>query len=137
MLLTRRQFLRATAKGSAVLTVPLISDRIAKACITETATIPYLEDLEQGEIELARIFYASVLGEEASVCVQKEDDHYIYRVYGVYDGDGMVYQQPFDRTEEPVNLGGLISLIDGTEYPDDIFSGGLVVSGWESAYSQR
>jgi hypothetical protein len=96
----------------------------------------YLPSLEDGEVEIVRVSLASTTADQISICARRAGAGIEYRVVGEYEEDqGMHYQIPFKRSEQPLTLGELIRLMDGSHIPGDIYAGGLVVSNWESGFS--
>jgi len=95
----------------------------------------YLPPSDDGEVEIVRISLRSVTGDQISVRAKREGETVKYRVVSEYEDDeDMHYLQPFYESNGPLTLGRLVSLIDGSEIPGDIYSGGLVVASWNAGY---
>jgi len=133
MSITRRQFLFSISTGAVASALPSLCTH-APSANTDAIVQPYVDDLQYGEVELAVIRLASVHNDVISIYAKREGTMIKYSVIGGYEDDGLIYQLPFDQTEEPINITGLIKLIDETEYPGDT-PGGLVVSKWETEFS--
>ena len=93
----------------------------------------FLPVMLDGEVEIVRISLNSTTNDQISVRACKKGKIISYRVVGEYEED-MSYDLPFDNSEMPLTLGELVKLMDGTNLPDDIFSGGLVVANWECGF---
>jgi hypothetical protein len=74
------------------------------------------------EVEIVRIGLKSTTKDQISVRACKKDKIISYKVVGEYEEE-MSYELPFDHSEMPLTLGELVQLMDGTNLPDDIFSG--------------
>ena len=54
-----------------------------------------------------------------------------YRIVGEYEEDeGMRYQLPFEKSDQPLTLGRLMELIDGAFIEDCAYPGGIFTSSW-------
>ncbi|WJW75556.1 hypothetical protein QVG61_00245 [Thiohalobacter sp. IOR34] len=91
----------------------------------------YLPPLLDGEVEIAHVSLASTTSDQISIRARREDDVIIYRIVNEYEEEGFVYQPLFDRSDEPLTLGELVRLLDGSEIQGDIFSGGVIRAHWE------
>lgn len=91
----------------------------------------YLPDLDDKQVEIARISLASTTGDQISVRAVGREGAIHYLVVDEYETEYEVL--PTSQSKEPLTLGELIALLDGTNHPDegqDHFDG-LVKSNWE------
>lgn len=93
----------------------------------------YLPELLEGQVEIARISLASTTGDQISIRARRLPDAIEYAVVDEYE---TAYVCTPERSIHPLTLGELIELIDGTEHPDDIASGGLVKSHWNFQFDE-
>ena len=82
----------------------------------------YLPAMLDREVEIVRIGLKSTTNDQISVRACKKEKIISYKVVGEYEEE-MSYELPFDHSEMPLTLGELVQLMDGTNLPDDIFSG--------------
>jgi len=87
----------------------------------------FLPDFESGEVEIARVSLKSTTFDQISVRARKKGDHAHLSVEDEYETE---FELPFDKVTEPLSLGQLIEMLNGTDHPDDIYGGGLVFSHW-------
>jgi hypothetical protein len=97
----------------------------------------YLPDYLPGEVEIARICFASVTGDVISVRARLVPDGIAYRVMDEYwdEPQSQPYKVAMARSKKPLTLKELIYFIDHTQYPENPVGSegsGLVVSMWES-----
>ncbi|RLA50429.1 MAG: hypothetical protein DRR42_13145 [Gammaproteobacteria bacterium] len=91
----------------------------------------YLPELEEGEIEIARISMASTTSDQISVRACQDGEHIRYRIVGEYEEDESMRQQlPFDVTDRPLSLGDLMDIIEGARTSDSAHPGGIFSSSW-------
>jgi hypothetical protein len=91
----------------------------------------YLRNLEQDEVEIARLDLASVRADVIAVLARREGAEISYRVVDEYETS---YICAPERSREPLTLGDLVGLLDQTVYPDAHLSAsayGLVEGLWE------
>ena len=95
----------------------------------------YLPGLDENQVEIARISLASTTGDQISVRAERRERAIHYLVVDEYETEYVVL--PTSQGEEPLTLGELVALLDGTEHPDEEREhfGGLVKSHWEFAAS--
>ncbi len=71
-----------------------------------------LPPLQPGEVEIARVEIAS--GELVSVRAEDQGTQIGYRVVDEFGDEGSAFVVPYESSAEPLTLGELIELIDGT-----------------------
>lgn len=92
----------------------------------------YLPDLDEGEVEIARISLPSTTGDQISVRARPVGNRIHYRIVDEYhDEPGMQYRLPIKQSKLTLTLADLIRLIDGARIPGR--SGGVVRGFWEDA----
>lgn len=91
----------------------------------------YLPDLEEGEVEIARVELLSVTRDVFSVRARPEGASIRYRIAGEYDGS-FVFEP--ETSEAPLSLGELVALLDGARDPewDGVREPGLVEGFWQA-----
>ena len=91
----------------------------------------YLPELDEGEIEIARISLASTTSDQISVRACQDGERIRYRIVGEYEEDETMRQQlPFDVTDRPLSLEELMDMIEGARTSDSAHSGGIFSSSW-------
>ncbi|TFH41435.1 MAG: hypothetical protein E4H01_14990 [Lysobacterales bacterium] len=92
----------------------------------------YLSELELGELEIARISLASTTSDQISIRATHAGKKIRYSVCDEYETE---FELAFTESEQPLTLGELIQLIDGSKHPEEECSGGLLVCHWEHMLS--
>ena len=87
----------------------------------------FLPEYETGEVEIARVSLQSVTFDQKSVRARPDSNQIRLSVEDEYETK---YVLPFDTIPEPLSLGQLIEFIDAVVHPDDVYTGGLVISHW-------
>lgn len=77
----------------------------------------FLPDFLPGEVEVARVCYASVTGDVTSIRARREDAKIRYRVVDEHWDQGEVYVVEPESSDRPLTLGELIGLIDTARRP--------------------
>jgi hypothetical protein len=91
----------------------------------------YLPELDEGEIEIARISLASTTSDQVSVRARKDGERIRYRIVGEYEEEEAMRQQlPFDVTNQPLSLGELMDMIQGAKTSDTPCIVGIFSSSW-------
>lgn len=72
----------------------------------------YLPELDDNEIEIARISLASTTADQISVRATRRKDAIGYRIVDEYPEDGPRYLCHYDRSQLPLTFGELVSMID-------------------------
>jgi hypothetical protein len=84
----------------------------------------YLPELDEGEVEIARISMASTTSDQISVRACQDGERIRYRIVGEYEEDETMRQQlPFDVTDRPLSL-------EETEVSDEQYAMGLTLPGF-------
>lgn len=94
----------------------------------------YLPDIEENEVEIARVSLASTTSDQISIRAKKNGDTIDYRIVGEYEDTGLHYRLAFNQSKKPLTLSELVKLIDNSNIPDDIYPYGLIIGGWEASY---
>jgi hypothetical protein len=91
----------------------------------------YLPSIAGDEVEIARISLNSIMFDQISIRARHDNGQIEYAVVDEYETP---HTLPFTHTKQPLTLGGLVALIDGTVYRDDpdVYPLGLIRSHWES-----
>ena len=89
----------------------------------------YLPQLGVGDVEIARISLASTTGDQISIRASHAGEKIRYEVCDEYE---WTYELAFTESEQPLTLGELIALIDGSRNREEEQSGGLLVCHWEN-----
>jgi len=91
----------------------------------------YLPELEEGEVEIARISLSSVTSDQISVRARPDGERIRYRIVGEYeDMEGMQYQLPLETSSTPLSLGELMNFIAGSGIEGCAYPGGIFSSSW-------
>ena len=93
----------------------------------------YLPDLEEHEIEIARISIASVTYDQVSIRAKRDGDMICYSVIDEYSDLDMIFYPAIEKSKSPLTYGEMISLIQETPfagYESDY--AGLVMAVWMS-----
>ena len=91
----------------------------------------YLPELEEGEVEIARISLASTTSDQISVRARQDGDFIRYRIVGEYEEEESMRQQlPFDVADHPLSLGELMDMIQGAKTSDCTCPVGIFSSSW-------
>ena len=91
----------------------------------------YLPDLDEGEVEIARISLASTTSDQISVRARQDGERIRYRIVGEYEEEESMRQQlPFDVTDRPLSLGELMDMIQGANTSDSTCPVGIFSSCW-------
>jgi hypothetical protein len=91
----------------------------------------YLPELDEGEIEIARISLASTTSDQVSVRARADGERIRYRIVGEYEEEEAMRQQlPFDVTDQPLSLGELMDMIQGAKTSDTPCTVGIFSSIW-------
>jgi hypothetical protein len=88
----------------------------------------YLPQYEENEVEIARISLKSVTSDQISIRASGRDRDIHYSVVDEYETG---YQLAIERSQEPLTLAELITLLDQTDNPFKEAGGGLVRSHWK------
>jgi hypothetical protein len=89
----------------------------------------YLPQLDVEDVEIARISLASATGDQISIRASNAGDEIRYSVCDEYETE---YDLAFTNSEQPLSLGELIRLIDGSGHPEEQEAGGLLICHWEN-----
>ena len=89
----------------------------------------YLPQLELEDVEIARISLASTTSDQISIRASHAGEKIRYSVCDEYDTE---YNLAFSSSEQPLSLGELIQLIDGSGHPEEQGPLGLLVCHWEN-----
>jgi len=89
----------------------------------------YLPQLGVEDVEIARISLASTTGDQISIRASHAGEKIRYSVCDEYDTE---YNLAFSSSEQPLSLGELIQLIDGSGHPEEQGPLGLLVCHWEN-----
>ncbi len=92
----------------------------------------YLPPLRETEVEIARISLASTTCDQISVRARRESRRISYDIAWEYDDP--LFVLPFRHSEEPLTLRMLISLLEGSYLPGDIYEGGVIEANWEAGF---
>lgn len=91
----------------------------------------YLPELDEGEVEIARISMASTTSDQISVRARPEGERIRYRIVGEYEEDESMRQQlPVDITDQPLTLDELMDMIEGASAGESPYPGGIFSSSW-------
>jgi hypothetical protein len=91
----------------------------------------YLPELEEGEVEIARISLASTTSDQVSVRARQNGERIRYRIVGEYEEEESMRQQlPFDVTDQPLSLGELMDMVQGAKTSDSTCPVGIFSSSW-------
>lgn len=94
----------------------------------------FLPELDEGEVEIARISMQSTTSDQVSIRARRDADHIRYSIVGEYEDDGMSYQLPFETSNSPLSMQELFALIDGSAIEGDCYPGGILTSSWNMGY---
>lgn len=128
----RRDFTRATmeSSGSDNMDPFLGSESLSKEERRSWGSIhpglmggEYLPDQPLGAVEIARISLASVTRDQIVIYAHKTAKNIRYSVVDEYDTH---YKQPFYQRKDTISLGEVIKIIDESEHPDAVYTGGIV-----------
>ena len=89
----------------------------------------YLPQLDVEDVEIARISLASTTSDQISIRASYAGKKIRYDVCDEYDS---TYELAFTNSEQPLTLGELIALIDGSKDREEGEPGGLLVCHWEN-----
>ena len=87
----------------------------------------FLPGIQTGEVEIARVSLKSTTFDQITVRAKGYGDDICLSVEDEYETE---YELPFNIVRQPPSLGEFIALLNATDHPDDIYSGGLVFSHW-------
>ena len=87
----------------------------------------YLPDLQAGEVEIARISLASVMGDQICVRARPKGGRIAYSVVDEYETEYHLSQKSSSR---PLTLVELVRLLDQSYHSEEPDRGGLIVSHW-------
>jgi hypothetical protein len=91
----------------------------------------YLPELEEGEVEIARISLASTTSDQVSVRARQDGELIRYRIVGEYEEEEYMRQQlPFDVAGQPLSMGELMDMIQGAKTSDSTCPVGIFSSSW-------
>jgi hypothetical protein len=89
----------------------------------------YLPQLGIGDVEIARISLASTTGDQISIRASHAGEKIRYEVCDEYESE---VELAFAESKQPLTLGELIQLIDGSRHREQEQPGGLLVCHWEN-----
>jgi hypothetical protein len=89
----------------------------------------YLPQMGVEDVEIARISLASTTGDQISIRASHAGEKIRYSVCDEYESN---YELAFTESVQPLTLGELIALIDGSRNGDAEQPGGLLVYHWEN-----
>ena len=89
----------------------------------------YLPQMGAEDVEIARISLASVLSDQIVIRASHAGEKIRYAVLDEYESN---YELAFTESEQPLTLGELIALIDGSGSRVEQQLGGLLVCFWEN-----
>ena len=89
----------------------------------------YLPQLDVEDVEIARISLASTTSDQISIRASYVGKKIRYDVCDEYDTE---FNLALSSSEQPLSLGELIQLIDGSGHPEEQEPGGLLVCHWEN-----
>jgi hypothetical protein len=89
----------------------------------------HLPQLGIEDVEIARISLASVTGDQISIRARRAGEKIRYEVCDEYESE---FELALTQSEQPLTLGELIQLIDGSRNREEEQSGGLLVCHWEN-----
>jgi len=89
----------------------------------------YLPQLGIGDVEIARISLASTTGDQISIRASHAGEKIRYEVCDEYESE---FELAFAESKQPLTLGELIQLIDGSRHREQEQPGGLLVCHWEN-----
>ena len=92
----------------------------------------YLPQLDVEDVEIARISLASTTSDQISIRASHAGETIRYSVCDEYDTE---FELAIAESEQPLTLGELIALIDGSKHPEEEQAGGLLVCHWENMIS--
>jgi hypothetical protein len=92
----------------------------------------YLPQLGAETVEVARISLASATADQISIRASNSGTEIRYSVCDEYDTE---FDLAFTNSEQPLSLGELIQLIDGSGLPEEQAAGGLLICHWENMIS--
>ena len=87
----------------------------------------FLPGFKTREVEIARVSLKSTTFDQISVRARGDGDHIHLLVEDEYETE---FEQLVNKVTQPLSLGEFIEFLNGTDHPDDIYSGGLVFSHW-------
>ena len=91
----------------------------------------YLPELDDDEVEIARISLASTTSDQISVRARQSNGAIHYRIVGEYEEEeSMRYGLSFDESDQPLTLTELVGLIDGACQPEPYCPGGILTTNW-------
>jgi len=91
----------------------------------------YLPEMEEGEVEIARISLASTTSDQISVRARRDGELIRYRIVGEYEEEEAMRQQlPFDVAGRPLSLDELMNMIQGAKTSDSTYPVGIFSSSW-------
>jgi hypothetical protein len=89
----------------------------------------YLPKMDVEDVEIARISLASTTGDQISIRASHAGGTIRYAVLDEYESE---FELAFTESKQPLTLGELIQLIDGSRHCEDEQPGGLLVCHWEN-----
>jgi len=92
----------------------------------------YLPQLDVEDIEIARISLASTTSDQISIRASRAGETIRYSVCDEYDTE---FELAIAESEQPLTLGELIALIDGSKDSEEEQAGGLLVCHCENMIS--
>ncbi|MBI5170531.1 MAG: hypothetical protein HZA61_13670 [Candidatus Eisenbacteria bacterium] len=100
----------------------------------------YLPDMEDGEVEIARVVLDSVMCDVTSVRARRLPSGRIgYRVVDEYQDDPesaaeFPFVLPFEESDQPLTLAELVEFMSSTRKSGEEYQRGLLERHWESHY---
>ena len=91
----------------------------------------YLPELEEGEVEIARVSLDSVTSDQISVRARPDGERIRHRIVGEYEEmEGMQYQLTLETSSTPLSLGELMNFIAGSGIDGCVYPGGIFSTSW-------
>lgn len=99
----------------------------------------YLPDLEEGEVEVARIELKSTTGDVITLRAHAEGETIHYRIVDEYEGE-ITYSFEPQTSERPLSMRELIQLLDGIDVTNATFDG-IIIDwiewSWGTGYQEN
>jgi hypothetical protein len=111
--------------------IGLGNDRRIVDAVTPTFSRRYLPVQPEGSAEIARTSLASVTSNQMVVYARKTSRNIRHSIVDEYDS---LISKPYHLQKDPLSLGELIRLIDGSASPGGIGTGGMVFRHLDANY---